>query len=68
LPSIDNSILADGSNEYGYFGENVIFGSIEVTGGWDFYNSPKMLHRRALWGKKTPPMLIVPSEGADVYH
>lgn len=38
LPTVDNSILADGSNEYGYFGVDVIFGGIEVTGDWNIYN------------------------------
>jgi len=35
---IDNSLLADDENQYGYFGADVIFGGIEIAGGWDLYN------------------------------
>lgn len=35
---IDNSLLADDQNQYGYFGADVIFGGIEIAGGWDLYN------------------------------
>ncbi len=31
---LDNSLLADGENQYGYFGTNVIFGDSLATGEW----------------------------------
>ncbi|HQR74255.1 MAG TPA: hypothetical protein PLH07_05110 [Sulfurovum sp.] len=35
---IDNSLLAEDENQYGYFGTDVIFGGIKIAGGWDLYN------------------------------
>jgi len=32
---IDNYELAEGKNEYGYFGEDVIFGSSTIVGTWE---------------------------------
>jgi len=39
-PAVDNSTLADGENQYGYFGENVIFVNSEISkvSIWSFYN------------------------------
>ena len=37
LPSIDNSELSDGQNQYGYYGEKVIFGSSLMAGKWQLY-------------------------------
>ena len=34
LPSVDNSILADGENEWGYYGTNVLFGEYLVAQSW----------------------------------
>jgi len=34
IPEVDNAVLADGENQYGYFGEDVIYGSSLVTGRW----------------------------------
>ena len=31
---LDNSKLADGQNEFGYFGKNVIFGETKIVGKW----------------------------------
>ena len=31
---LDNSKLADGQNDYGYFGKNVIFGETKIVGKW----------------------------------
>ncbi len=37
-PVVDNSTLADGENQYGYFGNNVIFANTTVAKMWDFYD------------------------------
>ena len=34
VPVVDNSVLADGQNAYGYYGENVIFGNSRTSGAW----------------------------------
>ena len=34
LPDVDNSELADDENQYGYFGDNVIFENTKIVGGW----------------------------------
>ena len=31
---LDNSKFADGQNEFGYFGKNVIFGETKIVGKW----------------------------------
>jgi len=36
--SIDNSTLADGENQYGYFGADVIFVNTKVTQNWSYFN------------------------------
>ncbi len=43
-PSLDNSTLADGENQYGYFGEKVMFSNTKVVNEWDFYNRENDLH------------------------
>lgn len=37
-PVVDNSVLADGENQYGYFGVNVMFANTTIIGAWDFFN------------------------------
>lgn len=34
VPVVDNSLLTDTENQYGYFGEEVIFGDTKIVGDW----------------------------------
>ena len=34
LPDVDNSKLAADENQYGYFGDSVVFGNTKIVGGW----------------------------------
>lgn len=35
-PPFSNAEVATGSNAFGYYGENVLFGDIPISGGWDY--------------------------------
>jgi len=34
LPKVDNSTLTNLENDYGYFGKDIVFGSIKIVGYW----------------------------------
>jgi len=33
-PVLDNSVLSDGENSYGYYGEEVVYGNVLAAGSW----------------------------------
>lgn len=37
IPIVDNSVLADAENQYGYFGEDVIFVNAKIVGTWNLF-------------------------------
>ena len=37
-PSVDNAPLASGENQYGYFGEGILFAGFKITGSWQVFN------------------------------
>lgn len=34
VPVLDNSVLSDGENSYGYYGEEVVYGNVLAAGSW----------------------------------
>ena len=45
-PSVDNSVLADGQNAYGYYGKEVIFGSSLMMGLWTLEGTYEGVERK----------------------